>query len=142
MNGKYFIDTNIFVYTFDRSNREKQKLSKEIVTQALENSTGIISYQVIQEFLTVSFRKFKKPLTLSDCQQYLNTILDPLCEISAGIGLFMKALEISERWQYSFYDSLIICAALNSKCKILYSEDLQHGQVIQELEIINPFIDI
>ena len=69
MKGKYFIDTNIFVYTFDSSNREKQKLSKEIVAQALENSTGIISYQVIQEFLNVSTKKFKSPLTIADCQR-------------------------------------------------------------------------
>ncbi len=142
MKDKYFLDTNIFIYAFDSKNKEKRKLSNKLIKNALASQKGCISYQVIQEFLNVSFRKFKKPLTLSDCQQYLNTILDPLCENYAGIGLFMKALEISERWQYSFYDSLIICAALNSKCKILYSEDLQHGQVIQELEIINPFIDI
>jgi len=66
MNGKFFIDTNIFVFTFDSSNREKQKLSKEIVAQALEDSTGIISYQVIQEFLNVSTKKFKSPLTVAD----------------------------------------------------------------------------
>ena len=61
MNGKYFIDTNIFVYTFDNSDSEKQKLSQQIVAHALEKSTGVISYQVIQEFLNVSTKKFKSP---------------------------------------------------------------------------------
>jgi predicted nucleic acid-binding protein len=140
MNGKYFIDTNIFVYTFDSSNRKKQKLAKEIVTQALENSTGIISYQVIQEFLNVSTKKFKSPLSIGDCQRYLNVILEPLCEIFSNIELYHQALDIMERWQYSFYDSLIISAALKTDCNILYSEDLQNNQKIQNLTIINPFI--
>ena len=140
MNGKYFIDTNIFVYTFGSSNREKQKLSKDIVRQALENSTGIISYQVIQEFLNVSTKKFKSPLTLADSQRYLNVILEPLCEIFSSIELYHQALDIMERWQYSFYDSLIISAALKADCNIIYSEDLQHSQKIQNVTIINPFI--
>ncbi len=140
MNGKFFIDTKIFVYTFDSSNREKQKLSKEIVAQALENSTGIISYQVIQEFLNVSTKKFKSPLTVADCQRYLNVILEPLCEIFSNIELYHQALDVMERWHYSFYDSLIISAALKADCEIIYSEDLHHDQKIQNVTIINPFI--
>ena len=140
MNGKYFIDTNIFVYTFDNSNKTKQRMSKELVANALENSTGIISYQVIQEFINVSTKKFESPLSISDCQRYLNVILEPLCEVFSGIELYHQALDIMERWQYSFYDSLIISAALKSDCKILYSEDLQHDQKIQNLSIINPFV--
>jgi len=140
MNGKYFIDTNIFVYTFDNSDKNKQNRSKEIITDALENSTGIISYQVIQEFINVSTKKFKSPLSNSDCQRYLNVILEPLCEVFSGIELFHQALDIMERWQYSFYDSLIISAALKADCNILYSEDLQHDQKVQNLAIINPFI--
>ncbi|MBN1290417.1 MAG: PIN domain-containing protein [Candidatus Latescibacteria bacterium] len=140
MNDKYFIDTNIFVYTFDSSDREKQKLSREIVTQALENSTGIISYQVIQEFLNVSTKKFQSPLTPTDCQKYLTVILEPLCEIFSNIELYHQALDIMERWHYSFYDSLIISAALKADCKTIYSEDLQHNQKIEHLTIINPYI--
>ena len=140
MNGKYFIDTNIFVYTFDSSDSEKQKLSKQIVAHALENSTGVISYQVIQEFLNVSTKKFKSPLTSTDCQRYLNVILEPLCEVFSNIELYHQALDILERWHYSFYDSLIISAALKADCKFIYSEDLQHNQKIQNVTIINPFI--
>lgn len=141
MNDKFFIDTNIIVYTFDQSDRKKQKLSKEIIIQAIENSTGIISYQVIQEFLNISTTKFKSPLSILDCQRYVNTILEPLCEVFSSIELYHQALDIMERWQYSFYDSLIISAALKAECKIIYSEDLQHKQKIRNLTIINPFIN-
>ena len=140
MKDKFFLDTNIFVYAFDSQNPDKMKTAHDLISDALSSQKGCISYQVMQEFLNVAFRKFEKPLTLQDCQQYLNTVLDPLCEISAGIGLYMNTLEIAERWKYSFYDSLIICAAINSKCKILFSEDLHNGQKIQDLEIINPFM--
>ena len=140
MSGKYFIDTNIFVYTFDASNIEKQNKSKEIVANALENSNGIISYQVIQEFLNVSTKKFTSPLSVADAQRYLTTILEPLCEVFSSIELYHQALEISERWYYSFYDSLVISAAIKADCKTIYSEDLQHSQKIQNLQIINPFI--
>lgn len=140
MNDKFFIDTNILVYTFDNTDLKKQNKSKEIISTALEKSTGIISYQVIQEFLNVSTRKFKSPLSSTDSQRYLNIVLEPLCEVFSSIELFHQALEIMERWQYSFYDSLIISAAIKADCKLIYSEDLQHKQKIHTLTIINPFI--
>lgn len=57
----------------------------------------------------------------------------------ASIDLFHRTLELVERWKYTFYDALIIAAALQNRCTILYSEDLQDGQIIHELKITNPF---
>ncbi len=64
-----------------------------------------------------------------------------MCEIYPNKELFIKGITLQKRWKYSFYDSLIIAAALKANCNILYSEDLQHGQVIDDLKIINPFIE-
>ena len=139
MKDKYFIDTNILVYSFDTTNPTKREIALNIISDALTKSKGIISYQVIQEFMNVALGKFKKPLTFGDCQKYLTVVLEPICEVFSSIDLFHKAIEISERWQFSFYDSLIISAALKAECSILYSEDLQHGQKIYELQIINTF---
>ena len=139
MRGKYFLDTNIFVHSFNPKENNKRLRSLELISIAIDKQIGCVSYQVIQEFLNVATRKFIKPLSVSDCQRYLNSVLEPLCEVFASVGLYNQALEISERWRYSFYDSLIIAAAANSKCSILYSEDLQHGQKVQDLIIINPF---
>ena len=140
MSNKYFLDTNIFVHSFNSREKGKQLRSLELISVAIDKQTGCISYQVIQEFLNVATRKFIKPLSISDCQRYLNSVLEPLCEVFASVGLYNQSLEISERWRYSFYDSLIIAAAINSRCSILYSEDLQHGQIIQGLTISNPYV--
>lgn len=140
MNDKYFIDTNILIYSFDTANKEKQSIAKQIIQEAMDKQCGCISFQVIQEFLNTATRKFKVPLSPSDCQRYLNLILEPLCEVFTSIELYFQSLEIMERWQYAFYDSLIISAALQANCTALYTEDLQHGQKIKNLTITNPFI--
>jgi len=140
MSDKYFLDTNIFVYAFDSINSEKQGKANDLIKSALTNHIGCTSYQVIQEFLNVVTRKFAVPLSIPDCEKYLNTVLSPLSEVYASTDRYLQSLDILERWQFSFYDSLIISAALQSNCKILYTEDLQHQQKIQGLTICNPFV--
>ncbi len=140
MKDKYFIDTNIFIYSFDKKNQIKKEASCSLIQRALDDNNGCISSQVIQEFLNVSLKKFNPPLLIQDSINYLNSVLIPLCEIYTSADLYIKTLEISERWKYSFYDSMIIAAALRTDCSILYSEDLLHGQKIQSLAISNPFV--
>lgn len=140
MKDKYFIDTNIFVYSFDSNNPVKQKISQGLIKKALQGQEGCISFQVIQEFLNVASKKFDPALSSDDRLKYLNTVLSPLCEIFASIDLYRNTIEISQRWKFSFYDSMIITAALQTNCDILYSEDLQHNQKVQSLTIVNPFI--
>lgn len=140
MSGRYFLDTNIIVYSFDDREAEKQKTAKQLITQGILQNRGVISYQVIQEFVNVSTRKFTKPLTLPDCKLYVDSILTSMWEVYSSKELIHSAFDISERWQYSFYDSLIIASALEASCKILYSEDLQNEQKIYSLQILNPFI--
>jgi predicted nucleic acid-binding protein len=139
MSAKYFLDTNIFVYTFDSESPDKQVRSRELVETALEDGRGCISYQVVQEFLNVATRKFAVPLSPADAEEYLSKVLDPLCEVFGSIALYAEALEVMSRWHYSFYDSLIIASSLAAGCRILYTEDLKSGQKIHSLEIVNPF---
>jgi predicted nucleic acid-binding protein len=139
MKDKFFLDTNILVYSFDSSEPDKQKISRNLIKDGLKEGNGCISYQVIQEFLNVATRRFSTPLSYEDSRIFLSTVLELLCEIYSSIDLYHSALEITERWKYAFYDALIIAAALQNKCRILYSEDLQDGQMIQELKILNPF---
>ncbi len=138
MSDKYFLDTNIIVYSFDVQSLDKQRIAKDLVSNAIKGQ-GCISYQVIQEFLNVVSYKFKNSLSLQDCEIYLKRVLTPLCEVYPNIEFFSQALQIKNRWQYSWYDSLIITAALHANCSVLYSEDMQHKQVINSLTIINPF---
>lgn len=140
MRDKHFLDTNLFVYSFDDASPPKQQTAQKLIDVALNTRFGCISTQVVQEFLNVATRKFTKPLSIEDSQHYLTTVLEPLCEVFTSIELYHKTLELAERWRYSLYDSLIIAAALQAECEILYSEDMQDGQVIQDLKIVNPFV--
>ncbi len=141
MNGRAFLDTNILVYTFDDRDPGKREAARTMVESALRDRTAIISFQVIQEFLNVATRKFATPLTETDSALYLEKVLNPLCEVHSSIDLYKDALDIQDRWKYGFYDSLILAASLAGNCEILFTEDLQHGQKIRDITIINPFLD-
>ena len=140
MNGKAFIDTNIFVYSFDEQQPEKQERSNAIIQEALEMGTGIISTQVIQEFLNVAIQKFAVPMKLEDSRAYLRLVLNPLCQVYPDLSLYETCLAIISETNYSFYDSLILAAAIESDCDVLYSEDLQDGQMVRNLRIVNPYL--
>jgi len=139
MSDKYFIDTNILIYSFDETALEKQKVAQQIIQNALTNGSGVISSQVIQEFFNVAIRKFSSPMSLEDCSNYLHSVLIPLCQVFTSAKLYENTLNIMKTYNYTLYDSLIITAALEANCTILYSEDLQHNQKIGKLKIINPF---
>lgn len=138
MNDRYFLDTNILVYTFDFSAPKKQKTAQDLVANALETGQGCISYQVVQEFLNVARSKFQTPMTVHETLAYLERVLQPLCTVNPGPQLWEDALHTQERWKYSLYDSLIIAAARQADCRILYSEDMQHGQTLNGLRLVNP----
>lgn len=140
MSAKFFLDTNIFVYSFDSHAKVKQKIAVELIDKALNSQNGIISYQVVQELLNVVTRKFATPLSSQDAQTYLQKVLSPLCQIYPSTDLYYEALALSNRTGYSFYDSLILTAALAGNCKKIYTEDLHNGHQIEGLTIINPFL--
>lgn len=140
MSGNFFLDTNIFVYTFDHSAPVKQKKALHLIERALTSGAGVISYQVIQEFLNVSTRKFQVPLRVFDAKTYLEEILLPLCTVYSSPELYHYALDIHDHSQFSFYDSLIVAGAIRAGCSTLYSEDMQHGRKIGPVKIINPFV--
>mgnify|MGYP001131492531 CR=1 FL=1 len=139
MKDRFFIDTNIIVYVFDRKNRDKQKKAREILKQALDTMNGAVSFQVIQEFCNVALKKFETPLLTSDCRTFINKFLFPVCEIFPGLEIYNKAIDIKEITNYGFYDSLIIASAIESKCSILYSEDLNNNERVMNMQIVNPF---
>jgi len=140
MSDKYFIDTNIFVYCFDERQLEKKVRSLALIADALQTKNGIISWQVIQEFLNVATRKFLAPLKPEDAKIYLRKVLHPLCQVFPDLDLYQTALDILQKTGYSFYDSLIMAGALRGGCTILYSEDLHAGHQVDKLKVVNPFV--
>ena len=136
---KFFLDTNIFVYTFESKSSSKRVLAQDLVSGALDTRRGVISYQVIQEFLNVATRKFVKPMKVPEAELYLARVLMPLCEVFPDSSLYSQALSISSETGFSFYDSLIVASAITSECEILWTEDLQDGRRIRGVELRNPF---
>ena len=139
-SARFFLDTNILIYSFDAREPAKRDKAQELIEQALESGAGAISWQVVQEFLNVALHKWEKAMLPADSKEYLQTTLLPLCKIYPSSEIWSAALRISEESQYRFYDSLIVASAIQSGASILYSEDLQHGRRFGNLEIRNPSI--
>ncbi len=139
MNGRFFLDTNIFVYSFDRSAPAKARRATELIRQAATGK-GIVSYQVVQEFFNVALRRFAVPMTVAEAEQYLATVFRPLMAVHSSQALYGNALRFSERYRLPWYDALILAAASQAQCRVLYSEDLQHGQRFEDVQIQNPFV--
>ena len=137
--GLFFLDTNILVYTFDLARPDKQRTARRLLTAALTSQRGAISTQVVQEFLNISLRGFARPIILADLREYLDTVLAPLCLHFPSINFYAQALVTQVETGYSWYDALIVSAALELGCSTLLSEDLQHGRVIRGMVIRNPF---
>ena len=135
MKDKAFYDTNTIIYLYDETETIKQKT----IHQSFALIQPVISTQVLNEMSNIMFKKFKADVAT------VNTIIDNLNDFADIVSIELvhikKALQIKEKYQYSYYDSLIIASAIESKCKILYTEDMQHGQRIGNmLTIVNPYL--
>ncbi len=140
MSDRFFLDTNVFVYTFDAKAPAKAKQAAHLIRRASNTGEGVISYQVVQEFFNVALRRFTQPMSVAEAEQYLITVLRPLLAVHSSPTIYLQALRIAEKHRMSWYDSLIVAAALDGQCERLYSEDFQHGQKIESLRIENPFL--
>jgi predicted nucleic acid-binding protein len=140
MNGRFFLDTNIFVYSLDRTAPAKSLRARELIREAIEKRQGIVSYQVVQEFFNVAFHRFAQPMSLADSEQYLATTFRPLLAVHSSQALLAEAMRLKDRFQLPWYDALIVASALEGECATLYSEDFQHGQKYREMRVTNPFL--
>ncbi len=139
MSGADFLDTNVLVYLVDRRNPAKQAVAQQLVSAALAERSGIISFQVVQETLQALTRKARQVLPAADASELLHAVLLPLWQVHPTPALYERALQLQAKQGFSFYDSLIVAAALEAGCRRLLTEDLQHGQKVGSLRIENPF---
>ena len=133
MNGNIFLDTNVFLYAYsDDLNKKKRSLE-------LLNLLCMISTQVLSEISNVCFKKLN--FSEAKVSTIIKKAIDSCDTFIVNEATIQQAIFIKNRYEYSYYDSLILASALESDCSILYSEDMQHEQVIEKsLKIINPFI--
>jgi predicted nucleic acid-binding protein len=140
MSARFFLDTNIFVYSFDATAARKAARAAQLIRQAMRTRSGIISYQVVQEFFKVAMRRFAVPMTMADAEQYLSTTFRPLLAVHSSAGLYGEALRVAGRYKLAWFDALIVASAMEGECEVLYSEDLQDGQSFGSLRVSNPFL--
>jgi predicted nucleic acid-binding protein len=142
VSDRFFLDTNSLVYSLAGNTCAKRTRALELVDQAIFSGNGVISYQVIQEFFNVAFRRFTPKMTFAEAEQYLAVTLGPLPAVHSSQLLYLEALALNRRYSLSCYDSLIVAAANESRCSRLYSEDLPDGQSFGTLKVSNPFAGI
>jgi predicted nucleic acid-binding protein len=134
MSDKIFIDTNILVYLV-KDNTGKAEI---ISTKIQEKNNSFISTQVVNEFCNVGLKKLD--FNCADIVFSISKFSEVFTIPEVKLSTIIKALQIKEQYGYSFYDSAIIASALQNNCSILYTEDMQHQQIIENtLTIINPF---
>ncbi|MGH8500811.1 MAG: PIN domain-containing protein, partial [Methylococcales bacterium] len=121
MSVEYFIDTNLFIYPLERLDQRKADIAERLIEKGIATGNTCISFQVVQECLNTAIRKAEIPLTTDAMKRYLNTVLMPLYRIQPNLNLYLAAVDIQARYRFAFYDSLIVSAALEAGCKVLYS---------------------
>jgi predicted nucleic acid-binding protein len=138
MTDKIFIDTNIFVYAKLKTSQELLKQQQAKLFLESQQSVVVISTQVLSEFASVLMKHKIQDKTI---QNAIAEIVE-YCIVSAVSFLTVQtAWDVKTRYQFSYWDSLVVASALENKCNLLITEDLQHNQLIAEtLRVINPFI--
>jgi predicted nucleic acid-binding protein len=134
---KTFLDTNILVYSVDAHDEKKQNIARLILKYLKENGYPVVSTQVLQEFYNAATKKLEYDPATAKVMMHdfanMELIQNSLATIENGI-------DISITSNIAFWDGLIIAAAETAKCSSVFSEDLNHGQIIHGVKIVNPFL--
>ena len=135
MSGKVFLDSNILVYAQDAGSADKQARSRELIARLAESGDGVISTQVMQEFYVSVTRKLGVPPLAAKAILKSFTVFEI---VTAGPELIYEAFDCSVLNAISFWDALVLAAAASAGCGVLYTEDLNHGQIIMGVKVQNP----
>jgi predicted nucleic acid-binding protein len=141
MKDKCFLDTNVFIYAIDTSHdlKKKRNVARHLIKEHIQNETGVISIQVLQEFYQVSTHKIQVPLSSEQALEFL-LYMAVLDTVHPELDMIVAGIRLHAKHNISFWDALIIQAALTAKCTLLLSEDLQRGFEIDSLTVQNPFL--
>jgi predicted nucleic acid-binding protein len=137
MTAPVFVDTNVLVYAVDLADPRKQRAAQSWLKELWKNKLGRISFQVLQEFYVKVGQKGLS--TVDDARAEIRDLL-VWKPIAVTGGLLERGWKIQDRYQLSFWDSLIVAAAKSASCGFLLTEDLQSGQDLDGLTVINPFL--
>jgi len=137
MNDRSFIDTNVLVYTDDHDSPQKRRRALELVAWAHRSGNGILSTQVLQEYFVTVTRKLgvEAPIARRKVELFSRLNL-----VRVDLDTILGAVDLHRLHQFPFWDALIVRCAIDAGCSVLYSEDMQHGRKLNDLEFANPFL--
>jgi predicted nucleic acid-binding protein len=132
-----FLDTNILLYCEDSADQAKQAKAQELVIEHRIQRTGVISLQVLQEYFVNATRKLglDPGMARQKVEAYARFNL-----VEPAVSDVLAAIDMHRLHGFSYWDALVIRCASQSGCSVLLTEDMQHGQVVDGVEIVNPFL--
>ena len=137
MSGKTFVDTNVLIYAHDLDAKEKHKVAKQTLQELWTDRTGTLSTQVLQEFYVNVTRKLSTPLARKSARAVVDKYATWCTETTAAE--IAVAFRIEDEARIGFWDALICAAALKTGAERILSEDLNAGQKIAGIRVVNPF---
>ncbi len=135
--GRVFFDSNVLIYTDDASAPRKQETAIELIERHQEQSSGVVSMQVLQEYFVNATRKLGVDASLAREKVEIFSYFDVVIPAPADV---LAVIDLHRLHNISFWDSLILRAAHLAGCRTVFSEDMQHGRRIDGIEIVNPFL--
>ena len=140
MSGKIFVDTNVLVYAYDRSEPSKQAQALQTLDRIATAGVGLISAQVLSEFFVVVTRKITAPLSVEQAHGRIQNYLQswPVVDLTGMVVL--EAVRGVREHQFSFWDAQIWAAARMNQASVVFSEDFNTGSVVEGIRFVNPFV--
>ena len=141
MSGDFrreFVDTNVLVYALDGSAGTKHTMARDLLQRVWQDRTGCLSVQVLQEFYVTVTRKIPRPIPSPEALELVHDLMAWTVH-TPDAGDVEAAIRLHQALQFSFWDAMVLHSALRLQCAVLWSEDLTHGQQVQDLVVMSPF---
>lgn len=139
-SDRFFIDSNILVYSYDDAEPNKKILAQEIIASLARNGSGALSVQVLGKFFNIATRRIPIPLTADEATTVIDYMSRSLAVIDIDSAMVRRAIATHRCYGTSYWDSLIITAAERAGCTKILSEDMNRGQSYHGMEAVNPFL--
>jgi len=141
MSDRIFVDTNVLVYAYDRSEPQKQRRALQVLDRLAMSGVGVISTQVLSEFFVVVTHKIAAPLSVGEAYDRVKNYLQSWMVLNLTGMVVLEAARGVRDHQFNFWDAQIWAVARLNQIPIVFSEDFQVGTVVEGVRFVNPFAE-
>jgi predicted nucleic acid-binding protein len=139
MSAKVFIDTNILLYAYDRDSGTKHETAREFIRRCWEDTSGVISIQVLSEFFVRATREGSSFVSPDEAEAIIQNLSHTWTIIIPDVPIVLEAIRGRKVHNLSYWDAMIWASAKQAMIGAIYTEDFQHDQVVEGVKFINPF---